>query len=256
MIDRQLKRELDKVNIPVYDVQKFEETIRKAKKVELYPERQRMTNTEFFFNQLSFIKKRTWMMKSCFSILILYLLVTKNMDFNSWIWIFVAISGPILCLINANEICDVFQPGMLEIQMTAKNSFSKVLMIRLIAFGILDLLFFLAVTTIMSIFKETAIWQVIVYGTVPYEIMCFGCLLILNRCREENMLLYSSTWGMCLSCVIITLKISGIEIFTTYYFSMWIVIGCLTIGGVSLELRRFLKKAGGNLDEINYGTLI
>ena len=52
MIDRQLKRELEKINVPAYDVQKLEETISKAKRIELYPERERMTNTEFFFNQL------------------------------------------------------------------------------------------------------------------------------------------------------------------------------------------------------------
>ena len=225
MIDRQLKRELEKINVPAYDVQKLEETISKAKRIELYPERERMTNTEFFFNQLNFIKKRTWLLKSC-------------------------------CLINANEICNIFQPGMLEIQMTAKNSFSKVLMIRLMVFGILDLFFFLCAAVVMSIFKETVIWQVIVYGTVPYEIMCFGCMFILNRCREENMLLYSSTWGICLSCIIVTLKISGIEIFTTYYWGLWVAIGCLTISGAGLELRKLLKKAGGNLNEINYGTFI
>lgn len=256
MIDRQLKRELEKINVPAYDVQKLEETISKAKRIELYPERERMTNTEFFFNQLNFIKKRTWLLKSCFSILVLYLLNVKNMNFNSWIWTLIAISGPVLCLINANEICNIFQPGMLEIQMTAKNSFSKVLMIRLMVFGILDLFFFLCAAVVMSIFKETVIWQVIVYGTVPYEIMCFGCMFILNRCREENMLLYSSTWGICLSCIIVTLKISGIEIFTTYYWSLWVAIGCLTISGAGLELRKLLKKAGGNLNEINYGTFI
>lgn len=256
MIDRQLKKELEKIDVPAYSVQKLEETILKAKNIELHPERDRMTNTEFFLNQLNFIKKRTWLLKGCFSILILYLISAENMNFNSWIWTLIAISGPILCLMNTNEICNIFQPGMLEIQMTAKNSFSKVLMIRLVVFGILDLFFFVCAAVVMSIFKETVIWQVIIYGTVPYEIMCFGCLFILNRCQEENMLLYSSTWGICLSCIIITLKISGIEIFTACYFGVWVAIGCLTISGLGLELRKLLNKAGGNLNEINYGTLI
>ena len=58
MIDRQLKRELEKINVPAYDVQKLEETISKAKRIELYPERERMTNTEFFFQPIKFYKKK------------------------------------------------------------------------------------------------------------------------------------------------------------------------------------------------------
>ena len=108
----------------------------------------------------------------------------------------------------------------------------------------------------MSAFKETGIWQVILYGTVPYEIMCFGCMFILNRCREENLLLYSGTWGICLSCIIVMLKISGTTIFETYYFGVWVGIGTVAIIGMGLELRKLLKKVGGNLNEINYGAVI
>ena len=43
----------------------------------------------------------------------------------------------------------------------------------------------------ISMLKQTVIWQVILYGIVPYIIMCFGCMLILNRSREENIPLYS-----------------------------------------------------------------
>lgn len=125
------------------------------------------------------------------SALVLYLLITKQINISSWFWTLIAISGPILCLINAKELCNVFQPGMLEIQITAKNSFSKVLMVRLTIFGLFDLLFFMTMALGMSMLKQTVIWQVILYGIVPYIIMCFGCMLILNRSREENILLYS-----------------------------------------------------------------
>lgn len=168
----------------------------------------------------------------------------------------VSISGPILCLINANEICNIFQPGMLEIQMTAKNSFSKVLMVRLATFGLFDLAFFILMALGMSIFKETMLWQVIIYGIVPYVIMCFGCMLILNRCREENIPLYSGTWGACLCCIIIIAKISDVEIYQTSYFGVWFGIGLIALCGTGIEIHKLLKRAGGNLNEISYGTFI
>lgn len=256
MIDKQLKKELEKIDVPAYNIQKFEETILKARAVKLHPEKQRMCNKEFFINQLRFIKKKTWILKLIISILILYLISTEQIDISSWTWTLIAGSGPALCLINANEICNIFQPGMLEIQMTAKNSFGKVLMVRLVTFGLFDLILFVCMALGMSIFKETVIWQVILYGIVPYIIMCFGCMLILNRCREENIPLYSLTWGTCLNCIIIILKISDIAIYQTSYFNTWLGIGVIALGGTIIELYRLFRRAGGNLDEISYGTSI
>ena len=108
----------------------------------------------------------------------------------------------------------------------------------------------------MSIFKKTIIWQVILYGLVPYIIMCFGCMIILNRCREENISLYSLTWGVCLNCIIIISKISDIRIYQASYFNMWLGIGLIALGGTIIELHRLFKKTGGNLDEISYGTSV
>ena len=84
------------------------------------------------------------------SALVLYLLITEQINISSWFWTLIAISGPILCLINAKELCNVFQPGMLEIQITAKNSFSKVLMVRLTIFGLFDLLFFITMALALT----------------------------------------------------------------------------------------------------------
>ena len=172
MFQKRLKKELNKIEVPAYDTHKYKETIAKAKKIKLHPENLRMSSTEFFCDQLRFIKTETWILKIIVSALVLYLLITEQINISSWFWTLIAISGPILCLINAKELCNVFQPGMLEIQITAKNSFSKVLMVRLTIFGLFDLLFFMTMALGISMLKQTVIWQVILYGIVPYIIMC------------------------------------------------------------------------------------
>ena len=240
MFQKRLKKELNKIEVPAYDTHKYKETIAKAKKIKLHPENLRMSSTEFFCDQLRFIK-------IIVSALVLYLLITEQINISSWFWTLIAISGPILCLINAKELCNVFQPGMLEIQITAKNSFSKVLMVRLT-------IFFMTMALGISMLKQTVIWQVILYGIVPYIIMCFGCMLILNRSREENIPLYSGAWGACLSCIITILKISDVKIFQTSYLGIWIGIGLIALLGMMIEMRKLLKRAGGNLNEISYGT--
>lgn len=254
MINKRLKKELNKIEVPMYDISKYEETIIKAKKVKLHPERLRMSNIEFFYDQLRFIKKQTWVLKTFSSVLILFLIFTEQMEADNWIWTLVAIAGPALCLINANEICNIFQPGMLEIQMTAKNSFSKVLIVRFLTFGLIDLVLFVVMAVGISIYKETAIWQVILYGTVPYVIMCFGCMLILNRCKEENISLYIEAWGVCLCCAILIVKITDMKIYQTAYVSIWLCIGIIALVGSIIEVRKLFIRTGGNLNAISYGT--
>ena len=86
--------------------------------------------------------------------------------------------------------------------------------------------------------------------------MCFGCMYILNKCHEENILLYSTTWGICLSSSIVILKISGVELFATCYFAIWLVFGVIAVSSVGVEIKQLLKKTGGNLNEISNGTFI
>lgn len=256
MPDRQLKKKLEKGGPPAYDPQKLEETIIRAKKLEKHPEKLRMTNAEFFFSQLRFIRKKTWLLKICFSIGMLCILAAEEIDAESWTWTLLALTGSVLCLINTNEIYGVFQAGMVEIQMAAKHSFCEVLMARLAVFGFFDLAFFACAAVVMQAFRGTAVWQVILYGIVPYAVMCFGCIHILNRCREEDILLYSGAWGICLSCIFVMLKIYGTAIFDVRYFGVWAAAGAAAAGGAAWELKKLLKRVGGNVNEINYGTAL
>ena len=140
MEKRKLKKYLASVQVPEYSSQGLQETISQAKKIRFHPEKQRMTNLQFFRNQLYFIRKEFWGLKLLFTGLFLCLILSEPAEPDSWIWTFSAISGPMLCLANAKILCDIFQPGMLELQMTAKHSLRKILAFRLLLSGVLDFL--------------------------------------------------------------------------------------------------------------------
>ena len=94
MFQKRLKKELNKIEVPAYDTHKYKETIAKAKKITLHPENLRMSSTEFFCDQLRFIKTETWFLKIIVSALVLYLLITEQINISSWFWTLIAISGP------------------------------------------------------------------------------------------------------------------------------------------------------------------
>ena len=85
MRDKALKKKLQQLHIPQYDEYKLEKVIVEAKKIDLFSGNQRMTNTEFFLNQLGFISKKVWSLKAFFSISILYLILASSARFQQYI---------------------------------------------------------------------------------------------------------------------------------------------------------------------------
>lgn len=262
MKNRKLKKYLVSVHVPKYSFAGLQETIARAGEIRLCPERQRMTNLQFFKNQLRYIRKEFWGMKFLFSGLFLWLILSESAEPDSWIMTFAAISGPVLFMADANILCDIFRPGMLELHMTAKHSLQKVLLLRLLVSGIADFLIFTCAAAVFTIGKGRSLWQALLYILVPYNLMCLGCLAILNRRTEENhrmeedTMLYCMAWGILLAFAMVLLKTGGIPAFAAEHVQIWLIPGGMSVPGVIWEMKRLLKFAGGNVDEINLGTFV
>lgn len=242
MRDRKLKRKLRALTIPQYDFAELENTITKAKEIQFHPEKQRMTTRQFFQDQIRFIRKEFWGMKLILTAFLLYLILSEGIDADSWLWTFVAISGPILCMANANVLCDVCQPGMLELQMTARHSLHEILMFRLMVSGAVDLLAFTAGTAVMILWKDVYLWQIFLYAWVPYNLMCLGCLAVLNRKNDENALPYCMTWGIAIVFVMIVFK--GYQLFEVRNAGAWMMLGTVSALGVIRETKKLIQFKG------------
>jgi len=251
---KKLKKMIKELYVPPYDLSEIEKTIILSKKIISYPEKYRMTNLDFYLSQIRFIHKSTWALKISITFIIGYLILNQEMSKDSWLWSFVAILGPLICLANASEFCNIYQPRMLEIQLTAKNSLKRILMVRLCVFGIIDFITLLGAVTVVTSFHMTMLFQMIIYAIVPYNLMCCGCMYILNRQKDENSLLYCITWGGLLVMAIIVLKIMDCRIFNIKYLICWIVEGGISGIGVIMGIKKLMKLAGGNLYDFKYGT--
>lgn len=251
MRDLKLKRRLASLNVPQYHPESLENTITKARKIQFHPEQQRMTDMQFFRDQFRFIGKEFWGMKLIFTALFLYVMFSESTEPDGWLWTFAAIAGPVLCMANAKVLCDVFRPGMLELQMTAKHSLQKILILRLMVSGAVDLFVFLCGTAMMLIWKGVYLWQIFLYAVVPYNLMCLGCLAILNRRTEENVLAYCMTWGIGIVFVMTLLKTGGYQIFEMKNVTVWIISGTFTVWGVIREMNKLL---GGSACKVSYGS--
>lgn len=263
MRNRKLKRRLAVLTVPQYSYEGLENTIAKARGIQFHPEKQRMTTRQFFLDQIRFIRKEFWGMKLIFTAFLAYLLLSGGVDPESWLWTFVAISGPVLCLANANVLCDVYRPGMLELQMTVRNSLQKVLIFRLMVSGVMDLLAFSCGAAILTLWKGVYLWRMFLYAVVPYNLMCMGCLAALHRTQvasgikdpsdcghhmiiyktEESPLPYCMAWGIAIVFIMILLKTEGYQIFEPENVTVWVALAAFSTLGAIREMKKLIRYA-------------
>ncbi len=255
-MDRKLKEKLNQYTILPYRAEALEETRRRARKISLQEPGRDMTAIRFFLDQLRFVRPSTWLMKAGVTILVLAYLKESVSWPETWLWTLVSVTGPLLCLINANELGGFFCRGMLEIQMTARYSLRYVFLARLIFFGIFDVFVFITVSVVMSASGAGAVWQVLLYSTVPYLMMCVGCLMIFLRNGEDNTLLYCAVWGGILTLAAVIVNSMGWQIYTADRAPAWLMIGAAALAGTVWQAAGLIKRTGGNVDEINIGTVV
>ena len=124
-MDRKLKQKLDQYAVPDHSEKALEETIYRARELTAWISRTgdgRMTMSQFFFDQCRFVRPHTWLLKAGLALLMAVWLPGSISGSEIWFWTVVSLAGPLLCLINANDLGGFFQPGIIEIQMTAKYS--------------------------------------------------------------------------------------------------------------------------------------
>ena len=255
-MDKSLKAKLNQIKIPAYEDDALIKTIQAAKEMDFQPGKYRMTACEFFVDQIRFVQRKTWASKTVLTILLLVLLGLTGISLDYWTWPLVSIAAPFACLLNVNELFQALQPGIYELQMTTRFSLRKILLVRLILFGLIDLVLLVPASVLLIASYGAVFWQVLLYSTVPYNLMCFGCFAILNHCREENALLYCAGFAVLLNCIVIMCRITGLELFADNLAFVWIIAEALALTGTGLELRSLLLKGEGNVYEINTGSAV
>ena len=260
MMDRKLKQKLDQYTVPAYSEKALEETIYKARGMEGGISRrmseERMTKGQFFFDQCRFVRPHTWLLKVGVALLMAACLPKSLIWSETWIWTFISLAGPLLCLINANELWGFFQPGIIEIQMTAKYSLRHVFLSRLTLFGMIDVIVIGTASAVMSFSGTGAAWQVLLYSTVPYLVMCMGCMLIFQEIREESAVFYCGAWAVLLAGGILVIQSMGWQVYDMKKASAWLLAGAAALAGAVWQTAKLIKYMGGNVDEINIGTIV
>lgn len=135
MRDRKLRQRLGDIPIPDYEEEAYLQTLKAAGKINLHPERQRVSRREFFLGQLPFISRKVWAAKLILTAFLILGILETGVAPDQRTWPLLSVSAPLLCLANVNELCDICRPGMREILKAARHSPGEMLLVRLLVFG-------------------------------------------------------------------------------------------------------------------------
>lgn len=256
MKDRKIEKYIRNNPVPPYDEKTYQKTLELLGTVELHPERQRMNWWEFYTGQIHFISRKVWAVKLLLTVLLLLGIWAEGMRMDNGIWMLISVSAPLLCLANINEICNICRPGMQEILRASRHSLREMLLVRMILFGTADILICLAGAVLTSGMTSGFLWQALLYFISPFGIMCGGCLVILNRCRNENIMWYCTAWGGLLVTALTVMRNMDVPVYEAEQVIVWGAAGLLGILVTGIQMHRLFQTLGGKNHEIIYGTFI
>lgn len=205
MKDNKIKKKLH-FDVPQYDVEAFEKTLIMAKNMDFGIETHRMTEVQSILAQIKFFSLKAWLLKiviACFlNIGIQFEIRSGEGNF----WDIMSIFIPLLCLGSTNEISNILQPNLKGLLMTVRYSIRKVILIKLILFGSIDFLVLILSITSTFLMGVDLRWTDLLYVVALYNLMCGGCIYILNHTKETNAIFACSVWGGSLTVMNLIIK--------------------------------------------------
>lgn len=203
---------------------------------------------EFFFAQLRFIGNRMWLLQLLIVLLtslgVHQLLASDPSDTNQLRVIGLAASAaPLIALVSIQLIIRTFSANMMEIELSTRYSLEKLMMVRLMLIGLVDIFCLVLLADFFSVQFERELGIMLVYLFTPFLLTCGGCLFILTHSRAANGGMYCLTFGGCV--LALQFYFSFGYHFTIYQpgtsLSLWLVMLFLALLVGAGQVRAFLK---------------
>ncbi|SHJ89121.1 hypothetical protein [Hespellia stercorisuis] len=227
-------------SVPEYDAEALERTMTFSKNIDYGVEKQRMTEVQSILAQIKFIPMKAWAGKFAIACLLNAGILVETQVGNASLWMIISICIPLLCLTGTNEICNIMQPELKSLLLTVRYSMKKIILIRLLIFGVIDLLILLLTAGAAFFADLYAGWNDLLYVIMLYNLMCMGCIYIINHIRETNAVFACSVWGVSLITMNLIIKNTFAELVAGKENMILLLIIALTIWRILTEISNML----------------
>ena len=177
--EMELKKRLKQYQIPEPDQERKEKT-----RVLLQDMRHscQMTDMQFIFGQLGFIRPHTWIGQLTVLVAICmipyHLLEMGHTDYR--ILSLVSAMTPMLLVFHIEEFARICYKSMLEIEMATKYSLKKLVLSRMCILGVTDLLMLGGFITFLNFYLDENLFGILLYSLVPFNLTIIGLIYLLK----------------------------------------------------------------------------
>ncbi|MBK3496516.1 hypothetical protein JFL43_16960 [Viridibacillus sp. YIM B01967] len=243
MKDKKVKNTLEKYRVPQIPNSLIDNTVGLAKRAfERTGIKYEMSFREILVGQIKYISPSLWVIQAALLFIILVFLLVSNSTHNAYQSVITTISvaSPIIALVVIPELAKSFNHHVWEMESTCKFDLQKLLAIRLIIIGALDMFVITIMVVITSTFYELSFINISLYILVPFNMASSIYLYILRRIRGKAATIICLTVGIFMALGVGLLAVYS-ELYTLISTFIWMTMFIFSTVVLVYELIHMLK---------------
>ncbi|WP_438349756.1 hypothetical protein ACP8HI_03510 [Paenibacillus sp. FA6] len=243
MKDKRIKNTLRNYAIPEISDSLIDDTVRLAKgEFERIGIKYKMSFREILVGQIKYISPYLWVIQATLLLIVSGFLLISNSTQNVYQSVIatLSVSSPIIALVVIPELAKSFNHHVWEMEATCKFNLQKLIAIRLMIIGTLDLFAITIMVIITSAFYELSLINVILYILVPFNLASSIYLTILRRIRGNSATIICLTAGIFMALGVGILAVYS-ELFTLTSTFIWITLFIISTAVLAYEIMNMFK---------------
>lgn len=229
MNTNELDQQLKKYRIPEPDREKREQTKKLLRETDVVFH---MTDRQFVFGQMGFIRRRVWIgqfaLLAIICMVLCTYLMTNIMDYMV-LPMFSALT-PLLLVFNIEELARISYRSMLEIEMATKYSLKKLMLSRLCILGITDLVVLTAFIFLLNMYLGNSLYLIVMYSLIPFNITVIGLLHLLKYQSKGRYDYMALAYTLIVCVVFVTVPQRKPVLYSGAYENIWTLVFLLSFG--------------------------
>lgn len=251
MKDKKIIDTIKRSQIPQIPDSVIDETVNLAKtEFERTPIQYKMPFRELLMGQIKYISPYLWIVQAALLLIVLIslLLSPNGIDDRQTIITILSVASPIIALVAIPELAKSFSYNMWELESTSKFNLQKLIAIRLMIIGMIDLLIITIIVITTCTFYEVSFVNVVLYILVPFSLANSIYLFLLRKFQGKSVVFSCLIAGLIFAIALgFLLTFNVLYTLTTTF--IWIILFTVSVCTLAHETIKLLKstQSGGAL---------
>ena len=198
---------------------------------------------DLFRSSIRFTRLHTWMIQFALLILTTFL-ITKVMNDEPFIFIIQNLTVIVIfsVIFFIDELFRSFTSGMWELEQTLKYDLRQHTIIKLLIFGLADLLLITCLAFICQGVMAVSFWKIILYLLVPFNITCLVLFSLFTIWRNTlSSVVFWISSGLVLMCVMFLANYFNIYEFEMKYWGAGYIFSSILLLFIVMNMLKVKK---------------